>query len=110
MGNFAILDEVVDDGIIMEVEEDKILARVRMQDETEVTNQQQAEQMFQKATQTARQKHLSEPRCIRMRICAVRRVPVRQSSILRSYVDIIPLLFCQRSPPFGVSGYPFKDF
>eukprot|EP00927_Polykrikos_kofoidii_P051130 TRINITY_DN44935_c0_g1_i1.p1 TRINITY_DN44935_c0_g1~~TRINITY_DN44935_c0_g1_i1.p1 ORF type:complete len:195 (-),score=53.52 TRINITY_DN44935_c0_g1_i1:87-671(-) len=54
-----ILDEAVDDGIIMEVEEEKISARVKMIDETEVTNAAQAEQMFQKATQSAKQKLFS---------------------------------------------------
>merc|ERR1712157_460644 len=53
-----ILDEVMDDGIIMETEEEKISARIKMIDETEVTNQAQAEQMFQKATQSAKQKLL----------------------------------------------------
>lgn len=53
-----ILDEVTDDGIIMETEEEKISARVKMIDEAEVANSQQAEQMFQKATQSAKQKLL----------------------------------------------------
>jgi len=53
-----ILDEVTDDGIIMETEEDKITARIKMVDETEATNAAQAEQMFQKATQSAKQKLL----------------------------------------------------
>eukprot|EP00811_Abedinium_folium_P011754 NODE_20887_length_777_cov_11.384615.p1 GENE.NODE_20887_length_777_cov_11.384615~~NODE_20887_length_777_cov_11.384615.p1 ORF type:complete len:224 (+),score=77.71 NODE_20887_length_777_cov_11.384615:95-673(+) len=51
-----ILDEVTDDAIIMETEEDKIAARVRMTDETD--NPREAEQMFQKATQSAKQKLL----------------------------------------------------
>mmetsp|Transcript_21206 Transcript_21206/g.59290 ORF Transcript_21206/g.59290 Transcript_21206/m.59290 type:complete len:196 (-) Transcript_21206:78-665(-) len=54
-----ILDEVVDDGLIMETEEERILARVKMIDETEVTNAAQAEQMFQKATQSAKNKLLT---------------------------------------------------
>lgn len=37
-----VLDEVIDDGIIMEVDEEKITARVKMIDETEVTNAAQA--------------------------------------------------------------------
>merc|ERR1712176_592546 len=51
-----ILDEVTDDGIIMETEDEKISARIKMVDETEATNAAQAEQMFQKATQSAKQK------------------------------------------------------
>lgn len=54
-----ILDEVVDDGIIMETEEEKIVARIRMIDEPEAGGDAQAEQMFQKATQSAKQKLLS---------------------------------------------------
>ncbi|CAE8607042.1 unnamed protein product [Polarella glacialis] len=53
-----ILDEVTDDGMIMETDEEKISARVKMIDETEVTQSAQAEQMFQKATQSAKQKLL----------------------------------------------------
>nr|ABV22240.1 nonclathrin coat protein-like [Karlodinium veneficum] len=53
-----ILDEAVDDGIIMETEEEKLCARIKMIDETEVANAAQAEQMFQKATQSAKQKLL----------------------------------------------------
>eukprot|EP00933_Yihiella_yeosuensis_P033115 TRINITY_DN26812_c0_g1_i1.p1 TRINITY_DN26812_c0_g1~~TRINITY_DN26812_c0_g1_i1.p1 ORF type:complete len:196 (-),score=54.16 TRINITY_DN26812_c0_g1_i1:136-723(-) len=53
-----ILDEVVDDGMIMETEDEKISARIKMIDETEVTQSAQAEQMFQKATQSAKQKLL----------------------------------------------------
>mmetsp|Transcript_22429 Transcript_22429/g.57289 ORF Transcript_22429/g.57289 Transcript_22429/m.57289 type:complete len:197 (-) Transcript_22429:120-710(-) len=53
-----ILDEVMDDGIIMETDEDKISARIKMIDETEATNAAQAEQMFQKATQSAKAKLL----------------------------------------------------
>mmetsp|Transcript_29511 Transcript_29511/g.80724 ORF Transcript_29511/g.80724 Transcript_29511/m.80724 type:complete len:196 (+) Transcript_29511:78-665(+) len=53
-----ILDEVTDDGIIMETEEERISARIKMVDETEATNAAQAEQMFQKATQSAKQKLL----------------------------------------------------
>mmetsp|Transcript_60434 Transcript_60434/g.129607 ORF Transcript_60434/g.129607 Transcript_60434/m.129607 type:complete len:195 (+) Transcript_60434:81-665(+) len=51
-----ILDEVTDDGIIMETEEEKITSRIKMIDETEVTNAAQAEQLFQKATQSAKAK------------------------------------------------------
>lgn len=54
---FFILDEVTDDGIIMETDEEKIAARVKMTDETEA-NAAQSEQLFQKATQSARQKLL----------------------------------------------------
>merc|ERR1740130_66512 len=50
-----ILDEVGDDGIIMETDEEKISARIKMIDETEVTSSAQADQMFQKATQSAKQ-------------------------------------------------------
>mmetsp|Transcript_49639 Transcript_49639/g.146714 ORF Transcript_49639/g.146714 Transcript_49639/m.146714 type:complete len:195 (+) Transcript_49639:60-644(+) len=53
-----ILDEVVDDGIIMETDEEKISARVKMIDETEITSSAQAEQMFQKATTSAKKKLL----------------------------------------------------
>merc|ERR1712060_687390 len=53
-----ILDEVTDDGIVMETEDEKISARIKMVDETEATNAAQAEQMFQKATQSAKQKLL----------------------------------------------------
>jgi len=53
-----ILDEVSDNGIIMETETEKITARVKMIDETEATNSAQAEQLFQKATQSAKQKLL----------------------------------------------------
>merc|ERR1719359_2012480 len=56
-----ILDEVVDDGCIMEIDEEKISARIKMIDETEVKQSQQAEQMFQKATQSAKSK--SSGRC-----------------------------------------------
>merc|ERR1712113_870776 len=45
-----ILDEVCDDGIIMETDEEKIGARIKMIDETEATNSAQADQLFQKAT------------------------------------------------------------
>eukprot|EP00413_Alexandrium_margalefii_P005084 CAMPEP_0204512700 /NCGR_PEP_ID=MMETSP0661-20131031/1078_1 /ASSEMBLY_ACC=CAM_ASM_000606 /TAXON_ID=109239 /ORGANISM="Alexandrium margalefi, Strain AMGDE01CS-322" /LENGTH=201 /DNA_ID=CAMNT_0051517831 /DNA_START=246 /DNA_END=848 /DNA_ORIENTATION=+ len=55
---FFVLDEVTEDGIIMETEEEKISARTKMIDETEATNSAQAEQMFQKATQSAKQKLL----------------------------------------------------
>jgi len=54
-----ILDEVMDDGIIMETDEDKITARVKMIDETEAAGSAQAEQMFQKATQSAKSKLIS---------------------------------------------------
>merc|ERR1719159_2005532 len=54
-----ILDEVCDDGIIMETDEEKISARIKMIDETEATNSAQAEQMFQKATQSAKSKLIS---------------------------------------------------
>mmetsp|Transcript_136412 Transcript_136412/g.340131 ORF Transcript_136412/g.340131 Transcript_136412/m.340131 type:complete len:195 (-) Transcript_136412:108-692(-) len=54
-----ILDEVVDEGIIMETDEDKISARIKMIDETEVSGSAQAEQMFQKATQSAKSKLIS---------------------------------------------------
>lgn len=54
-----ILDEVTDDGVIMETEEEKISARIKMIDETEVTQAAQAEQMFAKATQSAKNKLLS---------------------------------------------------
>eukprot|EP00418_Pyrodinium_bahamense_P073067 CAMPEP_0179078436 /NCGR_PEP_ID=MMETSP0796-20121207/35126_1 /TAXON_ID=73915 /ORGANISM="Pyrodinium bahamense, Strain pbaha01" /LENGTH=196 /DNA_ID=CAMNT_0020775741 /DNA_START=59 /DNA_END=649 /DNA_ORIENTATION=+ len=53
-----VLDEVTDDGIIMETEEEKICARIKMIDEAEATNAAQAEQMFQKATATASRKLL----------------------------------------------------
>merc|ERR1740130_749889 len=53
-----ILDEVVDDGIIMETEEEKISARIKMIDETEVSQGAQAEQMFQKATEVQRNRSL----------------------------------------------------
>eukprot|EP00931_Biecheleriopsis_adriatica_P078286 TRINITY_DN51747_c0_g1_i1.p1 TRINITY_DN51747_c0_g1~~TRINITY_DN51747_c0_g1_i1.p1 ORF type:complete len:195 (+),score=59.57 TRINITY_DN51747_c0_g1_i1:64-648(+) len=53
-----ILDEVVDNGLIMETDHEKISARIKMIDETEVTQSAQAEQMFQKATQSAKQKLL----------------------------------------------------
>jgi len=54
-----ILDEVVDDGIIMETDEEKITARIKMIDETQVSQQAQAEEVFAKATQSAKQKLLS---------------------------------------------------
>jgi len=54
-----ILDEVMDDGIIFETDEEKISARVKMIDETEASNSAQAEQMFQKATQSAKSKLIS---------------------------------------------------
>ncbi|CAK0807669.1 unnamed protein product [Prorocentrum cordatum] len=54
-----ILDEVVDDGIIMETDEEKITARIKMIDETQVSQQAQAEEVFTKATQSAKQKLLS---------------------------------------------------
>eukprot|EP00747_Dinoflagellata_sp_TGD_P165002 gnl/TRDRNA2_/TRDRNA2_185739_c0_seq1.p2 gnl/TRDRNA2_/TRDRNA2_185739_c0~~gnl/TRDRNA2_/TRDRNA2_185739_c0_seq1.p2 ORF type:complete len:234 (-),score=55.37 gnl/TRDRNA2_/TRDRNA2_185739_c0_seq1:122-721(-) len=54
-----ILDEVVDDTVIMETEEDNIVARIKMMDETEANKNQEAEQMFQKATQGAKQKLLA---------------------------------------------------
>ncbi|CAE7440853.1 RAB23 [Symbiodinium sp. CCMP2456] len=53
-----ILDEVTDNGVIMETDDEKISARIKMIDETEVTQSAQAEQMFQKATQSAKQKLL----------------------------------------------------
>jgi len=53
-----ILDEVTDEGVIMETEDEKISARIKMIDETEVTQSAQAEQMFQKATQSAKSKLL----------------------------------------------------
>eukprot|EP00928_Gymnodinium_smaydae_P090913 TRINITY_DN74622_c0_g1_i1.p2 TRINITY_DN74622_c0_g1~~TRINITY_DN74622_c0_g1_i1.p2 ORF type:complete len:196 (+),score=71.72 TRINITY_DN74622_c0_g1_i1:82-669(+) len=53
-----ILDEVCDDGVIMEVEEETISARIKMVDETEVTTSTQAQEKFQKATQSAKQKLL----------------------------------------------------
>merc|ERR1711957_1048846 len=53
-----ILDEVVDDGVIMEHDQEKLSARIKMIDETEVTQAAQAEQMFQKATQSAKSKLL----------------------------------------------------
>ena len=40
-------------GIIMETDEEKISARVKMIDETEITNSAQAEQMFQKARRSS---------------------------------------------------------
>merc|ERR1712039_526396 len=55
---FFILDEVMDDGIIMETEMDKITARIKMVEETDTTNSVQAEQMFAKATSSAKQKLL----------------------------------------------------
>eukprot|EP00913_Durusdinium_trenchii_P004475 g4154.t1 len=42
----------------METDDEKISARIKMIDETEVTQSAQAEQMFQKATQSAKQKLL----------------------------------------------------
>lgn len=51
---FFVLDEVTDDGIIMETEEEKISARIKMIDETEATNAAQAEQMIQKAVHRRR--------------------------------------------------------
>mmetsp|Transcript_1189 Transcript_1189/g.2410 ORF Transcript_1189/g.2410 Transcript_1189/m.2410 type:complete len:195 (+) Transcript_1189:90-674(+) len=54
-----ILDEVTDNGMIMETDDEKISARIKMIDETEVTQSAQAEQMFQKATQSAKTKLLS---------------------------------------------------
>mmetsp|Transcript_30486 Transcript_30486/g.97427 ORF Transcript_30486/g.97427 Transcript_30486/m.97427 type:complete len:194 (-) Transcript_30486:105-686(-) len=50
------LDEVIDDGMIMEVDEEKVHARIRMQDEMEAASSAQVEQMFQKATQSAKTK------------------------------------------------------
>ena len=37
------MDEVADDGVIMDTDEDKIMARVRMTDETEVAQSAQAD-------------------------------------------------------------------
>lgn len=60
-----VLDEVTDDGIIMETDEDKIMRRVKMAEETAADeapageSRPPAEQMFQKATQSAKQKILS---------------------------------------------------
>ncbi|CAD7972703.1 unnamed protein product [Amoebophrya sp. A25] len=53
-----VLDEVTDDlGIIMEVEEEKILNRIRMQDEIQdVGEPEPAEKMFQQATQAAKKR------------------------------------------------------
>mmetsp|Transcript_17498 Transcript_17498/g.40765 ORF Transcript_17498/g.40765 Transcript_17498/m.40765 type:complete len:197 (+) Transcript_17498:92-682(+) len=56
---FFILDEVTDDAIIMETEEEKIVARIKMQDETEVSNSAQAEKIFNKATESAKNKLLA---------------------------------------------------
>jgi len=53
-----ILDEVVDDAIIMETEEERITARIKMIDEVESTGAAQAGQMFEKATQSATKKLL----------------------------------------------------
>eukprot|EP00929_Paragymnodinium_shiwhaense_P089565 TRINITY_DN4971_c0_g1_i1.p1 TRINITY_DN4971_c0_g1~~TRINITY_DN4971_c0_g1_i1.p1 ORF type:complete len:193 (-),score=70.17 TRINITY_DN4971_c0_g1_i1:201-779(-) len=49
-----ILDEVTDDGVIMETEEEKISARIKMIDETEATQGQQADKMFEQATKSAK--------------------------------------------------------
>merc|ERR1711879_722403 len=53
-----VLDEVQDDGIIMETEEDKISARVKMTDEMEAMAKVEQQEKFQKATQSAKQKLL----------------------------------------------------
>merc|ERR1711957_578156 len=50
-----ILDEVVDDGVIMEHDQEKLSSRIKMIDETEVSAQ---NEMFQKATQSAKSKLL----------------------------------------------------
>lgn len=59
---FFVLDECMDDGIILEMEEDTISARVRMQDEMEAAaraeSAAQVQEKFQKATQSAKQKLL----------------------------------------------------
>merc|ERR1712136_132999 len=54
-----ILDEVTDEGIIMETEEELILNRIKMIDELESNSSAQADAVFQKATQNAKSKLLS---------------------------------------------------
>mmetsp|Transcript_34974 Transcript_34974/g.63870 ORF Transcript_34974/g.63870 Transcript_34974/m.63870 type:complete len:195 (+) Transcript_34974:73-657(+) len=56
---FFILDEVTDDSIIMETEEEKIVTRIKMQDETEVTSSAQAEKMVNKGIESAKTKILA---------------------------------------------------
>merc|ERR1712107_608110 len=54
-----VLDEVTDEGIIMETEEEKILNRIKMIDDLEANSCKQAEAVFHKATQNAKSKLLS---------------------------------------------------
>merc|ERR1719150_2232921 len=56
---YFFLDEILDDGMVMETDEKKVQARIQMADETEAEKFLERQEKFQKATQSAKKKIIS---------------------------------------------------